>query len=205
MLSEACPYLTDPTGKEHHLTNAVTHIGRAVENEVVVVDKRASREHARIRREGRKLLVEDQGSTNGTLLNNERITAAMELRDGDRITIGDIHFIYHDPDTTVAETPLTELEVDVSAGVVRVNRLPVTLSPKEFTLLAYLYKNRGQICSKEEIGATVWAEYDSSSGIYDYQIENLVRRLRTKIEIDPNNPQLLLTLRGLGYKLALPG
>jgi DNA-binding response OmpR family regulator len=97
------------------------------------------------------------------------------------------------------------LEVDMPAGVVRVNRMVVTLSPKEFILLCYLHKNRGQICSKEEIGSTVWAEYDSSSGIYDYQIENLVRRLRTKIETDPNNPQLLLTIRGLGYKLALAG
>ena len=51
----------------------------------------------------------------------------------------------------------------------------------------------------DEIGQAVWSEYQQ--GVYDYQIENLVRRLRTKIEIDPTNPQLLLTLRGLGYKL----
>jgi DNA-binding response OmpR family regulator len=39
------------------------------------------------------------------------------------------------------------------------------------------------------------------SGIYDYQIENLIRRLRTKIEEDANSPVLLITVRGLGYKL----
>ncbi|NTV64967.1 MAG: winged helix-turn-helix domain-containing protein [Oscillochloris sp.] len=49
------------------------------------------------------------------------------------------------------------------------------------------------------LAQAVWSEY--RSGVYDYQIENLVRRLRTKIEPDPANPQLLLTLRGLGYKL----
>jgi pSer/pThr/pTyr-binding forkhead associated (FHA) protein len=205
MSSEACPYLNDPSGKMHPLINNLTHIGRAVENEVVIVDKRASRQHACVRREGRKVFLEDAGSTNGTLLNNQRVTATMELRDGDLITIGDVQFTFHDPDTTVIESPFPELEMDIPAGVVRVNRMAVTLSPKEFILLSYLYKSRGQICSKEEIGSTVWSEYDSSSGIYDYQIENLVRRLRTKIETDPNNPQLLLTIRGLGYKLTLPG
>jgi len=43
-------------------------------------------------------------------------------------------------------------------------------------------------------------------GIYDYQIENLVRRLRTRIKTDPNSAQLLITMRGLGYKLVgVPG
>ena len=73
------------------------------------------------------------------------------------------------------------------------------LSPKEFILLTYLYERRGKVCSKDEIGAAVWSEYQS--GVFDYQIENLVRRLRSRIEPDPNSPQLLLTVRGLGYKL----
>jgi two-component system alkaline phosphatase synthesis response regulator PhoP len=80
-----------------------------------------------------------------------------------------------------------------------VNRRAVALSPKEFVLLAYLYEHRGHVCSKDDIGQAVWPEYQA--GIYDYQIENLVRRLRTRIEIDPANPQLLFTIRGMGYKL----
>jgi DNA-binding response OmpR family regulator len=48
----------------------------------------------------------------------------------------------------------------------------------------------------------VWPEYQE--GIYDYQIENLVRRLRARLEPDPGNAQLLITVRGLGYKLVLP-
>ncbi len=81
----------------------------------------------------------------------------------------------------------------------RVNRRSVALSPKEFELLVYLYNHRGQVCSKDDIGIAVWSEYQQ--GVYDYQIENLMRRLRSKLEPDPANPQLLLTLRGLGYKL----
>jgi pSer/pThr/pTyr-binding forkhead associated (FHA) protein len=193
------PYLRDPSKKEHLLELDITRLGRAVENEIVIVSKRASREHAHIRREGRKIFLDDLGSTNGTFLNGERVLGSVQLRDGDQISIGEIKFTFHDPDTTTRETPFPELEVNVEAGVVRVNRHAVQLSPKEFSLLAYLYQNRGKVCSKDEIGRTVWSEYQS--GIYDYQIENLIRRLRTKIEEDANSPVLLITMRGLGYKL----
>jgi DNA-binding response OmpR family regulator len=196
---EPVPYLIDATGKEHRLADPVSTIGRGVENDIVIVSKRVSREHARIRREGRKLFLEDLNSTNGTFLNDQRLLSPQLLRDGDQVMIGDITFTFHDPDTTTRETPYPDLEIDLDAGLVRLNRAPVSLSPKEFALLAYLYKNRGKVCSKEEIGGTVWAEYEE--GIFDYQVENLVRRLRTKIEIDPNVPVILLTVRGMGYRL----
>jgi len=203
------PYLRDPSRQEHFLEQAVTRLGRAVENEIVIVSKRASREHAHIRRDGRRTFLDDLGSTNGTFLNGERVMGSMQLRDGDQISIGEVVFTFHDPDTTTRETPFPELEVNVEAGVVRLNRRALQLSPKEFSLLAYLYENRGKVCSKDDIGRTVWSEYMRSgaasamdqAGIYDYQIENLIRRLRTKIESDANMPVLLITVRGLGYKL----
>lgn len=202
MPTKNTPYLTDPLGNEHWLDFDITHIGRGVENEIVIISNRASREHAIIRRDGRKIFLEDLGSTNGTFLNDERIMASIQLRDEDKISIGEIVFTFHDPDTTTRETPFPELDVNIKAGEVRLNRKLLSLSPKEFALVAYLYENRGKVCSKDEIGQTVWAEYQS--GIFDYQIENLVRRLRTKIEIDPNSPVLLVTIRGLGYKLTAP-
>ena len=198
-LSEHLPFLTDPNGKEHHLTESVVEIGRAVENDIVITSKRASRGHARIYREGRKWILEDCNSANGTFLNDERVLTPVDLRDGDSITIGDILLKFHDPDTTVRDDPFPVLEVDVAAGLVRVDRKVITLSAKEFGLLAYLCEYRGQVCSKDDISQAVWPEYHEP--VYDYQIENLVRRLRTKIEIDPAKPQLLLTVRGLGYKL----
>jgi pSer/pThr/pTyr-binding forkhead associated (FHA) protein len=199
MKNSNTPYLRDPFKKDHFLEQTITRLGRAVENEVVIVSKRASREHAHIRRDGRHVFLDDLGSTNGTFLNGERVLGSMQLRDGDEISVGEVVFTFHDPDTTTRETPFPELEVNVEAGVVRLNRHAIQLSPKEFSLLAYLYDNRGKVCSKDEIGRTVWSEYQA--GIYDYQIENLVRRLRTKIESDANMPILLITVRGLGYKL----
>ncbi|MCS6993229.1 MAG: winged helix-turn-helix domain-containing protein [Anaerolineales bacterium] len=197
------PYLTDSSGQEHPLEAIQTRLGRSAENEIVILNKLASREHAVIRREGRKAILEDLNSTNGTYLNGRRVSGPVHLQDGDHLTVGGVEFVFHDPDMTLHDTPLPELEINLTAGEVRLNRRPVLLSPKELALLAFLHQHRGKVCSKDEIGRAVWSEY--REGIFDYQIENLVRRLRAKIEPDPNAPQLLLTVRGLGYKLALPG
>jgi hypothetical protein len=200
---EQVPSLTDPTGREHPLTGQTTTIGRALENDIVITSKRISREHARVRREGWRAILEDIGSTNGTFLNEERVLHPMELHDKDRITIGDVTLIFNDPDITYRDSPFPELEVNVAAGVVRVDRRMVSLAPKEFGLLAYLYEHKGEVCSKDDIGSAVWPEYHE--GVYDYQVENLIRRLRAKLEPDPANPQMLLTMRGLGYKLVTRG
>ena len=197
--TDQVPSLTDPTGRQHMLTGETMTIGRAVESEIVITSKRVSREHARLRREGWRVILEDLGSTNGTFLNEERVLASVELHDSDRIKIGDVTFVFHDPDITTRDTPFPELEVNAAAGVVRVDRHAVTLAPKEFALLAYLYQHGGAVCSKDDIGQAVWPEYEE--GIFDYQIENLMRRLRAKLEPDPATPVLLLTIRGLGYKL----
>jgi hypothetical protein len=197
--NETVPFFTDPTGREHLLSGEAMTIGRAVENDIVVTSRRVSREHARVQRQGRRVVLTDLGSTNGTFLNDDRLLAPVELRDGDCVSIGDVELLFHDPESTFLDTPFPEVEVDAAAGLVRVDRRVVELSPKEFALLAYLYERRGQVCSKDEIGAAVWPEY--AEGVYDYQIENLVRRLRARIEPDPSAPQLLLTIRGLGYKL----
>ena len=196
---KSTPYLEDPTGREHLLNGDSITIGRAVTNDIVITSKRVSREHARIRRDAWRRILEDLGSTNGTFLNTERVVNKRELRDRDRIKIGDVIFTYHDPDITYRDTAFPELEIDLTAGLVRVNREVIELSPKEFTLIAYLYERSNEVCSKDDIARAVWPEYQSD--VYDYQIENLVRRLRAKVEVDPGDPQLLLTVRGLGYKL----
>lgn len=201
-MSQNTPYLEDPLGNEHLLEHEITRLGRAVESDIVILSNRASREHAQVRREGRKVFLDDLESTNGSFLNGERVMGSAMLRDGDQVLVGDVTFTFHDPDTTTRESPFPELDVNVPAGEVRLNRRLLTLSPKEFALVSYLFDNKGRVCSKDEIGRAVWAEYQS--GVFDYQIENLVRRLRTKIEVDPNSPVLLVTIRGLGYKLTSP-
>jgi hypothetical protein len=74
-------------GTTYHLGRASVTIGRLPECDIVVADPGASRQHAQIRFDGERYVVDDLGSTNGTLVND---VAADEraLEDGDRITIG---------------------------------------------------------------------------------------------------------------------
>jgi len=198
-LSEPIPYLTDNTGQKHQLTKDENRIGRSVDSQIVITSKRVSREHAVISPAGRSWMLDDLNSANGTFLNEERVLAPVVIRDGDKISIGDVEFTFHDPEATIRDDLFPELEVDLPAGVVRIDRKKVDLSPKEFALITYLHEHLGEVCSKDDISAAVWPEYQGE--VYDYQIENLIRRLRTKLEPDPANPQILLTIRGLGYKL----
>jgi hypothetical protein len=202
VIAEQPPFLTDAPGQEHFLCDEHTMVGRAASNDLVIDSPRVSREHARLIRQGWRVILEDLGSTNGTYVNGERVRAPMELQDGDRVRLGDVLLVFHDPSVTYRETALPALSVDLAAGVVRVNRELIELSAKEFALLAYLYEHQGEVCSKDEIAQAVWPEYEDA--VYDYQVENLVGRLRRKLEPDPSEPKMLLTLRGLGYKL-IPG
>ena len=74
-------------GASYRLGRAPVTIGRLPDNDVVVSDPGASREHARIRFDGERFVLSDLGSTNGTLVNDDP-TPERALEDGDRITIG---------------------------------------------------------------------------------------------------------------------
>ena len=63
--------------------------------EIQLEDPFASSRHARISRQGRTLVIEDLGSTNGTYLNDEPLNGPQPLHNGDRIRIGDSEFSYY--------------------------------------------------------------------------------------------------------------
>ena len=85
------------------------------------------------------------------------------------------------------------------AQVHRGNQL-LNLTPTEFRLLVYLAQNPRQALSRSQILDAVWG-YDA-----DVESERLVnvhiRRLREKVELDPSRPTLILTVPGIGYRLA---
>ena len=73
----------------------------------------------------------------------------------------------------------------------------VPLALKEFELLAYLMENSGRVVTRESLMQNVWW--------YDYlgdtkTIDVHVKRLRSKIEVDPSEPSLITTVRGVGYR-----
>ncbi len=197
-MNENTPYLQDRAGQKFPLTTQ-TILGRSPQCTVPIVDPRASRRHAQIEWHGEVATLSDLDSANGTFLNGRRITAPEILRDGDEVAVASAVFMFHDPESTLRSLKLPALVVDRASGEIWVNRQAVTLSPKEQALFDLLYQAAGHVHSKQQIAQAVWPEYHAE--VYDYQIESLVKRLREKIEPDPANPVLLITVHGRGYKL----
>lgn len=92
-----------------------------------------------------------------------------------------------------------ELSIDLASRTVKVSDAPVSLTPKEFDILAFLASNRGTVFSKEEIYRAVW---QNEYLLDDSNIMAFVRKIRKKIEPEPDNPHYLLTVWGVGYKMA---
>jgi uncharacterized protein YegL len=78
------------------LTADLIRVGRAPQNELVLDAKNISRFHCQIKREGERMVLEDLGSTNGTYVNEERITEPHLLSVGDVVRVGNEHLIFHD-------------------------------------------------------------------------------------------------------------
>ena len=90
------------------------------------------------------------------------------------------------------------LRIDIGQHVVTLDSDVVSLSPKEFDLLAFLAQNRRRTFSRDYLLDKVWGyDYAGDSRTVDVH----VRWLRQKIEEDPGHPVRLLTVRGVGYKL----
>jgi DNA-binding response OmpR family regulator len=94
-----------------------------------------------------------------------------------------------------------ELRINVDSHEVWLRDEEAHLTPIEFQLLHYLMSRPGQSVSKEMLFREVWG-YDFAGGTN--LVEVAVRRLREKIESDPSNPQMILTVRGSGYKFRVP-
>lgn len=190
-------------GARHPLDRPRVILGRADDNDIVVDDSYASREHAEVVREGHRFVVRDLDSTNGTFVNDRRLTAPHLLSHSDEVRIGGARFTFIDPNVTAVQPPAggPALRVDEVAGEVWLGEQRIRLTAKEYELLLYLYRRAGQVCSKDEIGEAVWPEYEGI--VYDHNVESLMNRLRRKIEPEPSDPRFVQTLRGRGYKLVL--
>jgi two-component system response regulator RegX3 len=88
--------------------------------------------------------------------------------------------------------------MDVDRHIVTVNGSTQKLPLKEFELLEYFLRNPGRVLTRGQLIDRIWgANYVGDTKTLDVH----VKRLRAKIEIDPGEPKLLVTVRGLGYKL----
>jgi two-component system response regulator RegX3 len=89
------------------------------------------------------------------------------------------------------------VRIDVDRHVVAVRGQTIAMPLKEFDLLELLVRNAGRVLTRGQIIDRVWgSDYVGDTKTLDVH----VKRLRAKIEVDPRNPTLILTVRGLGYK-----
>ena len=94
-----------------------------------------------------------------------------------------------------------DLEVDFSSRVVKRHGKVLKLTPTEYELLTYLVSNRGKVVSHRQILHSVWGpEYGEES---EY-VRVFIRQLRSKIEEDPSDPQLIRTETRVGYRFVPP-
>ncbi|SDS56358.1 response regulator transcription factor [Corynebacterium timonense] len=89
------------------------------------------------------------------------------------------------------------VKMDVERHTVLVDGQPVPMPLKEFDLLEYLMRNAGRVLTRGQLIDRIWgANYVGDTKTLDVH----VKRLRTKIEVEPSRPTQLVTVRGLGYK-----
>ena len=91
------------------------------------------------------------------------------------------------------------ISIDLDARKVYVDGTDIQLKNKEFKLFVYLYQHRNKVVTKEELFSNVWGDEFFSDGTLNVHI----RKIREKIERNPNDPQHIKTIWGVGYMLEL--
>jgi DNA-binding response OmpR family regulator len=92
------------------------------------------------------------------------------------------------------------LEIDFTTFQSTEQGQEVKLSHKEFEILSHLYKNKNSVVSRYELLEKVWGYGEQ---LTTRTVDNFIVRLRQKIEINPNQPRIILTAHGSGYKLVV--
>lgn len=105
----------------------------------------------------------------------------------------------------------TGTTADAPAGIVQIGRVlvdfdnfqareggaEIKMSHKEFEVLKYLYENRNDLVSRYDLLENVWGYQES---ITTRTVDNFILRLRQKVEENPANPHIILTVHGSGYR-----
>ncbi len=118
-----------------------------------------------------------------------RVRAQLRRRELDRAST-------NDESKTIDAAPV---RIDLARHLVTVRDEPVSLTRSEFQVLRLLADRPGQVFSRRDIMEELWqSEFSGDVRACDVHISNL----RQKIERDPQEPELVLTVRGVGYKLA---
>lgn len=98
------------------------------------------------------------------------------------------------------EINIGKMKIDFKGYKAYINKKAVQLSHKEFEVLRYLWKKRNSTVSRDDLLSEIWG-YDENPTTRT--VDNFIMKLRHKIEEDPNHPEVIITVHGLGYKLII--
>jgi len=102
--------------------------------------------------------------------------------------------------TESASVLINDLVLDQATGQVRRGNESINLTPTEFRLLNYLARHRGQALTRGQIVEAIWGYAPDVESEKTVNVH--IRRLREKIELKPDQPSLILTVPGIGYRMA---
>jgi two-component system KDP operon response regulator KdpE len=105
---------------------------------------------------------------------------------------------YLDGSVTAAIVTAGALKVDLTSGIVTLGETRVRLTRKEYRLLQILATHHGLVVTHQQLLDSVWGANQTHNIQY---LRILVRKLREKIEQDPNSPRILINESGVGYRL----
>jgi two-component system response regulator QseB len=209
-------------GKKFPLGKNTVLIGRKTAEsnpDISLDDEFVSRRHAEILFDKNTYTIRDLNSTNGTSLDGQHIEPGKfyPLKDNTTIGLGIMSGVVKVllrfrmslsiPTTRLTNTNITELNpvswlrIGDKLGEVWIDGKQISLPKKEYELIVCLYNRAGKVCTRKELITEVWPEVLDGSGVSDAAIDQLVHRLRYKIEIDPAQPKRLISQRGFGYML----
>ena len=92
---------------------------------------------------------------------------------------------------------LNDMQIDKNNRTVMISNTPIELTGKEFDLLVFFAENRGCVFTKKQIYTQVW---ENEYAFDDSNIMSFISKLRKKIELDPEHPYYIQTVRGVGYR-----
>jgi two-component system response regulator MtrA len=105
------------------------------------------------------------------------------------------------PESSTSTLDVGDVVIDVPGHEVRRGEATINLTPLEFELLLALALKPQQVFTREMLLEQVWGYHYKA----DTRLVNVhVQRLRAKVEVDPDNPKIVMTVRGVGYRAGAP-
>jgi len=186
--------------------------------DVLINDDYVSRKHAEVKQVGDDFMLCDLNSKNGTEIDGRRIESSklfklkhdsvigLAIISGEaRVTLRFKQSGETLPDDSLEASgdrkKIAWLRIDDKSKEVWIDGKPVAFSKKEYTFMWLLYRKAGQVCSRDEIIPAVWLEAKDPGGISDAMVDQLVHRIRQKIEPEPSKPRRLQSKKTFGYIL----